>query len=149
MSGIRNDPPISTSSPRDTTASPPRARALRATSSAPAALFTTSASSAPVSSTSRSRRGGGGGRRPPAANDGGRSWGLGGRAGGGGGGDRISRRLRDGDGQHGLPVGRGAVQVRRAPRPNQVLRAGDELLPYLHDEVVERRGTLPQQLADA
>src|SRR6266852_1172618 len=56
MSGIRNDPPISTSSPRETTASPPRASALSASSTAPAALFTTSASAAPVSSTSRSRQ---------------------------------------------------------------------------------------------
>ena len=56
ISGMRNDPPISTSSPRDTTASPPRASALSARSSAPAALLTTSASAAPVSSTSRSRQ---------------------------------------------------------------------------------------------
>ena len=55
MSGIRNAPPISTSSPRDTTASPSRASAERATRRAPAALFTTSASPAPVSSIRRSR----------------------------------------------------------------------------------------------
>ena len=56
MSGTRNAPPISTSSPRETIASPSRASADRATSKAPAALFTTSASSAPVSSTRRSRQ---------------------------------------------------------------------------------------------
>src|SRR5213595_683869 len=56
ISGIRNAPPISTSSPRDTTASPLRASADRATSRAPAALFTTMASSAPVNSTRRSRQ---------------------------------------------------------------------------------------------
>src|SRR6266702_5300678 len=48
--------PISTSSPRDTTASPLRASAERATSRAPAALFTTMASSAPVNSTRKSRQ---------------------------------------------------------------------------------------------
>jgi hypothetical protein len=56
-SGTRKSPPISTSSPRETMVSPPRASAVR-TSSAPAAqLLTTSASSAPVSSaTARARR---------------------------------------------------------------------------------------------
>ena len=55
ISGMRNAPPISTSSPRDTTASPSRASAESASSSAPAALLTTSASAAPVSSKRRPR----------------------------------------------------------------------------------------------
>ena len=48
MSGIRNSPPISISSPRETSTSLRRARAARASISAAAQLFTTSASSAPV-----------------------------------------------------------------------------------------------------
>src|SRR5207253_1776830 len=40
-SGIRNEPPISTSSPRETITSPPSARVLRAISTAAALLFTT------------------------------------------------------------------------------------------------------------
>ena len=40
-SGIRNDPPISTSSPRETMTSPPSARELSASSTAAALLFTT------------------------------------------------------------------------------------------------------------
>src|SRR5579862_1606559 len=50
MSGTRNDPPISTSSPRDTITARPAASAASATRHAAALLLTTSASSAPVSS---------------------------------------------------------------------------------------------------
>ena len=50
MSGTRKLPPISTSSPREMTASRPSAELLSASTSAAAQLFTTSASSAPVSS---------------------------------------------------------------------------------------------------
>ena len=49
MSGTRNDPPISTSSPRDTTASCPRANSWSTIMTAAALLFTASAASAPVS----------------------------------------------------------------------------------------------------
>ena len=52
ISGSRNSPPISISSPRETSTSRPRASPSRARSSAPAALFTTSAASAPVASRS-------------------------------------------------------------------------------------------------
>ena len=55
MSGMRNAPPISISSPRDTIASRPPARVLRQSSTAAALLFTTVASSAPVSAQSRPR----------------------------------------------------------------------------------------------
>ena len=50
--GSRNSPPISISSPRETSTSRPRASPPRASSSAPAALLTTSAASAPVASRS-------------------------------------------------------------------------------------------------
>ncbi len=56
MSGIRKDPPISISSPREIRTSRPAARALSASSSAPAALLTASASSAPVTARSGSRQ---------------------------------------------------------------------------------------------
>ena len=55
MSGMRNAPPISISSPRETIASRPRASVLSTSSTAAALLLTTVASSAPVSSQSRSR----------------------------------------------------------------------------------------------
>ena len=48
-SGIRNFPPISTSSPLETTTSPPLARELRMSMTAAALLFTAIAASAPVS----------------------------------------------------------------------------------------------------
>ena len=48
-SGIRNLPPISTSSPRDTTTSPPFARELKISITAAALLLTAIAASAPVS----------------------------------------------------------------------------------------------------
>ncbi len=48
-SGMRNDPPISTSSPRETATSRPLARLSSMSSTAAALLLTTSASSAPVS----------------------------------------------------------------------------------------------------
>ena len=48
-SGIRNFPPISTSSPRETTVSPPEASAVNMSSTAAALLFTAMAASAPVS----------------------------------------------------------------------------------------------------
>ena len=48
MSGMRNVPPISTSSPRETTTSVPRDRAARQSRTAPALLFTTRHASAPV-----------------------------------------------------------------------------------------------------
>ncbi len=54
-SGTRNAPPISTSSPRLTTTSRPRASAARARRTAAALLFTTSPASAPVNSHSRPR----------------------------------------------------------------------------------------------
>ena len=50
ISGIRNDPPISTSCPREITTSRPRASAASASSTAAALLLTASAASAPVSS---------------------------------------------------------------------------------------------------
>src|SRR5438105_6272592 len=50
ISGTRNPPPISTSSPRLTTAAPPDPRAARASSVAPAQLLTAWAASAPNSS---------------------------------------------------------------------------------------------------
>ena len=49
MSGTRNDPPISTSSPRETTASWPRANSWSTIMTAAALLLTASAASAPVS----------------------------------------------------------------------------------------------------
>ena len=49
MSGMRNSPPISISSPRETMTSRPWASVSRASSTAAALLLTTSASSAPVS----------------------------------------------------------------------------------------------------
>ena len=49
ISGIRTPPPISTSSPRDTTTRPPRPASPTASASAAALLLATSASSAPVS----------------------------------------------------------------------------------------------------
>ena len=49
---MRNPPPISTSSPRDTTTPRPAATVFTARMSAAAQLFTTNASSAPVSSVS-------------------------------------------------------------------------------------------------
>ena len=52
MSGTRKLPPISTSSPREMTASRPSQNVFSARTSAAAQLFTTSASSAPVSSVS-------------------------------------------------------------------------------------------------
>ena len=57
MSGIRNSPPISISSPRETSTCFPFASAARLSSSAAAQLLTTSASSAPVSAMSIARRG--------------------------------------------------------------------------------------------
>ena len=53
MSGSRNEPPISISSPRDTIVSRPSASAFSASTSAPALLLTASAASAPVSRTSQ------------------------------------------------------------------------------------------------
>ncbi len=53
MSGMRNDPPISTSSPRDTTASRPWANSASTMTTAAALLFTAMAASAPVSAQSR------------------------------------------------------------------------------------------------
>ena len=53
MSGMRNPPPISTSSPRETTTSLPRASVSSASSTAAAQLLTTSAASAPVRRRSR------------------------------------------------------------------------------------------------
>ena len=50
MSGIRNPPPISTSSPRDTRTPRPVAMVFNPRTTAAALLFTTSASGAPVSS---------------------------------------------------------------------------------------------------
>ncbi len=52
-SGMRNAPPISTSSPRDTMTSRRRASVLSMSSTAAALLFTTVADSAPVSSQSK------------------------------------------------------------------------------------------------
>ena len=49
ISGIRTPPPISTSSPRDTTTRPPRPASPTASASAAALLLATRASSAPVS----------------------------------------------------------------------------------------------------
>ena len=49
MSGRRNEPPISISSPRDTIVSRPSASVFNASTSAPALLLTASAASAPVS----------------------------------------------------------------------------------------------------
>ena len=49
MSGIRNSPPISISSPRETSTFLPLASAASVSRSAAAQLFTTSAASAPVS----------------------------------------------------------------------------------------------------
>ena len=54
ISGIRNAPPISTSSPRDTITSRPLASVFRASSTAAALLFTTVAASAPVRCLTRS-----------------------------------------------------------------------------------------------
>ncbi len=54
ISGMRKAPPISISSPRETTASRPPASVLSTSSTAAALLLTTVASSAPVSSHSRS-----------------------------------------------------------------------------------------------
>ena len=48
MSGMRNSPPISMSSPRDTITSLPRARLSSTRSTAEALLLTTSDASAPV-----------------------------------------------------------------------------------------------------
>ena len=56
ISGRRNEPPISISSPRETTISLPDASAARPSTVAAALLFTTIASSAPVSSRSSARR---------------------------------------------------------------------------------------------
>ena len=53
MSGMRNEPPISISSPRETGTSRPSASVLRINSTAAALLFTTVAASAPVISRSR------------------------------------------------------------------------------------------------
>ena len=50
---MRNEPPISTSSPRDTTTWRPAAKAESTSSSAAAPLLTTSAASAPVSRVSQ------------------------------------------------------------------------------------------------
>ena len=55
MSGMRKAPPISISSPRETTASLPLAKVLRTSRTAAALLLTTVASSAPLSSHSRPR----------------------------------------------------------------------------------------------
>ena len=55
MSGMRNDPPISMSSPRLTTTSRPRANSARTIITAAALLFTTAASSAPVMAQMSSR----------------------------------------------------------------------------------------------
>ena len=49
MSGMRNDPPISTSSPRDTMASRPAANSESTIMTAAALLLTARAASAPVS----------------------------------------------------------------------------------------------------
>ncbi len=48
MSGMRNDPPISTSCPRETITSRPWAKAVSINSTAAALLLTTMAASAPV-----------------------------------------------------------------------------------------------------
>ena len=48
ISGMRNEPPISTSSPRETTTLRPAARAESASRTAAAPLLTTSPASAPV-----------------------------------------------------------------------------------------------------
>ena len=53
ISGSRNEPPISISSPRDTIVSLPSASAFSASTSAPALLLTASAASAPVSRSSQ------------------------------------------------------------------------------------------------
>ena len=53
MSGMRNDPPISISSPRETITSPPSARVLRARKTAAALLFTTRERSAPSNRVSK------------------------------------------------------------------------------------------------
>ena len=53
MSGIRNEPPISTSSPRDSRTSRPDARLESARASAAALLLTTRAASAPVRARTR------------------------------------------------------------------------------------------------
>ena len=53
MSGMRKDPPISTSSPREVMTSPPLPMALRMRSTAAALLLTTMAASAPVTSARR------------------------------------------------------------------------------------------------
>jgi hypothetical protein len=54
ISGTRKAPPISTSSPRETTTSRSPANAASASTAAAALLFTTTAASAPVSSRSKS-----------------------------------------------------------------------------------------------
>ena len=54
MSGIRNSPPISISSPRDTSTFLPFASAARVSTSAAAQLFTIKAASAPVMDARRS-----------------------------------------------------------------------------------------------
>ena len=56
MSGMRNAPPISTSSPRETSTSLPRASVLSSSSTAAALLFTAVAASPPVNSRSRPSR---------------------------------------------------------------------------------------------
>ena len=67
MSGIRNEPPISISSPRDTSTSRRAASALSISSTAAALLLTTVAASAPVSShSSRSMSASRSPRRPEA-----------------------------------------------------------------------------------
>ena len=53
MSGSRNEPPISTSCPRETSTSRPGASAISSRSTAPALLLTAKAASAPVSRVSR------------------------------------------------------------------------------------------------
>ena len=67
MSGSRNDPPISISSPRETIVSLPPARVLSVRSTAAALLLTTQASSAPVSSQMRPRTWSSRSPRPPVA----------------------------------------------------------------------------------
>jgi hypothetical protein len=54
ISGMRNDPPISTSSPRETITSQPRASSFTTSETAAALLFTTSAASDPVNRRTRS-----------------------------------------------------------------------------------------------
>ena len=67
ISGMRNAPPISISSPRDTTASRPVANVLSTSSTAAALLLTMVASSAPVSSRNSARRWSSRSPRPPSA----------------------------------------------------------------------------------